>query len=201
MNFKDNEKSSQLFYTIPDDYINKLKRADSRVQNNYRGNRLYFKTNLKVENDYEDINYYVPLSSAKESQKAITNLSMFKLYGDKEKNDFLGVLHVNNMIPVPDNIAQQWSPSEKDIDERYTILVVKQMKYLKKHQSEVMESCDILYRSKKGTIDKDYFRSNRKDVMTYKKIMTDVSSLEPLSINIGKDNKLKAIQSNKLEME
>lgn len=61
-----NPKDKAKLFTIENEYINKLKSIDSRVQNNYKGQRLYYKSDLEVG---EGINYYVPLSSAKESQK------------------------------------------------------------------------------------------------------------------------------------
>lgn len=190
-----NSPPKATLYTIENDYINKLKAVDSRVQNNYKGQRLYYKSCLEVENG---INYYVPLSSAKESQKAITNKSVFKLFGDKEETDFLGVLHINNLIPVPDNHVRVWSPRDNpETDERYTTLVIKQSKYIKAHEKDINEACELLRASKLGTLDPKYFSQNRKDVITYKKITSDLNKLEEVS----KKEKNKSISMNLNDME
>lgn len=173
-----------LFYTVDSDYIKKLQDVDYRVQNNYNGKRLYMKTNLESKNLTNDISYLVPLSSPKKGQESITNLSTFKLYGDQDKEDFLGILHINNMIPVPHEYMNEWSPVKMtNEDERYLMLVVKQAKYIKKHEEEILDSCNILYASSTGTLDPTYFKANRRDVMTYKKIMNDVNRLEKVSID------------------
>lgn len=165
-------------YTIDDNYISSLKKLDYKVQNNYKGQRLYFKTDIEIS---DGIYQYVPLSSAKESQKSINNKSVFKLYGDKEKEDFLGVIHINNMIPAPDFFVKEWSPQNKDLDERYMILVIKQAKYIKSHMNEINSSCLLLRNSKIGNIDPVYFKENRNEIMLYKKITTDVHKLEDFS--------------------
>ena len=185
---KQKRYNKATLYTIDNEYIKKLKSIDYRVQNNYNGQRLYVKTDLQVA---EGIYYYAPLSSPKESQKAITNQSVFKMYGDKEKEDFLGVVHINNMIPVPNFLVKEWSPSDyKDVDERYIILVVKQAKYIKAHVDEINSSCVLLRNSKIGNIDPTYFKENRKEIMLYKKIVNDVLSLEEVSKKEAKGHKM-----------
>lgn len=174
-----NEADKVKLYTIENNYINKLKSADNRVQNNYKGQRLYFKSDLKVE---EGINYYVPLSSPKESQKKITNKSVFKLFGDKAQEDFLGVLHINNLIPVPDDKAKVWSPKDNpETDDRYVILVIKQARFIKAHEKEINTNCRLMRDSKMGTLDPEYFRKNRKEIITYKRIISDLDKLEKVS--------------------
>ncbi|WP_230861095.1 type III toxin-antitoxin system ToxN/AbiQ family toxin [Enterococcus faecium] len=172
-----NPKDKAKLFTIENEYINKLKSIDSRVQNNYKGQRLYYKSDLEVG---EGINYYVPLSSAKESQKKITNKSVFKLYGDKAQEDFLGVLHINNLIPVPGQYAKIWSPLAKT-DERYLTLVIKQARYIKAHEEEINKDCKLMVDSNMGTLDPVYFSKNRKDIMTYKRITSDLTKLEQVS--------------------
>ncbi|BDP48452.1 hypothetical protein EfmJHP9_33220 (plasmid) [Enterococcus faecium] len=41
MNLKNTNSNKSTLYVISDDYINKLKKVDYRVQNNYREQRLY----------------------------------------------------------------------------------------------------------------------------------------------------------------
>lgn len=177
-------------FTISDEYIKKLKQVEPRVQNNYRGNRLYCKTELKAQTIEDDINYYIPLSSAKESQKQIENASIFKLYG-RDQTDYLGAIHINNMIPVPDKFACEWSP-EGNTDQKYVFLVIKQAKYIKKNEDDILKSCELLYDSKTDQIDKEFFKKNRKEVMLYKRLMNDVAKLEQVS---SRENRLQLNQS------
>ncbi|HBM5868296.1 TPA: hypothetical protein LY532_001663, partial [Enterococcus faecium] len=78
--------------------------------------------------------------------------------------------------------AKVWTPNSPNVDEKYKMLVIKQAKYLKLHESEINESCELLYNSKLGKLDPSYFKKNRKEVITYQKIMTNVESLEAVSI-------------------
>lgn len=184
-------------FTISDEYIKRLKEVEPRVQNNYRGNRLYCKTALKTQTVADDINYYIPLSSAKESQKQIENASIFKLYG-RDQTDYLGAIHINNMIPVPDKYACEWSPEGK-ADQKYVFLVIKQAKYINKNEDDILESCKLLYNSKTDQIDKDFFKKNRKEVMLYKRLMNDVEKLEQVSAH---ENRLESNHSfNQTEIE
>lgn len=179
-----NERDKKaILYTIADPYVEKLKKVDNRVQNNYRGQRLYFKSDLSVAGSDGSVRYYVPLSSAKEKQLGINNRTIYKLFGNREKSDFLGVLHINNMIPVPNNMTKPWSP-DKAIDERYTMLVVKQAKCIYDNVNEINNSCKLLYASKTDQLDRDFFRENRQEVMLYKRLMPEVKDLEPISLNV-----------------
>ncbi|NBA63236.1 type III toxin-antitoxin system ToxN/AbiQ family toxin [Enterococcus mundtii] len=199
MNLKNRNSNKSTLYVISDNYINKLKKVDYRVQNNYREQRLYFKSDLKISGNNEEINYYIPLGSPKENQRSLTNKSVFKIYGDRKEKDFLGVLHINNMIPVPKKYVKEWSPNSPNIDEKYRMLVIKQAKYLKAHESEINESCNLLYNSKIGKLEPSYFKRNRKEVITYQKIMTNVELLE--SVSIADSNKNPNVQTQSIDIE
>lgn len=79
------------------------------------------------------------------------------------------------------------------------MLVIKQAKYLKSHEAEINESCKLLYNSKLGKLDPSYFKKNRKEVITYQKIMTNVESLEPVSIAESRKNTL--VQTRSIDIE
>lgn len=198
-NLTDNK--SKKLYVISNDYVNALKDTDYRVQNNYEGNRLYYKSEIKVDGD-SDINYYVPLSSAKESQKKINNKSVFKLYGsESSQEDFLGVLHINNMIPVPNNKAELWQPNKNDLDKRYSMLVVKQSKFITKNSEKIEDQTKLLYDCKKNKVDPKFFKENRGEVMLYKKIMSDLNALEKVSIEQKDTNKITNYRRNEIDID
>ncbi|HCM90617.1 MULTISPECIES: type III toxin-antitoxin system ToxN/AbiQ family toxin [Vagococcus] len=182
-------RNDKKLYVVSDGYIKKLQKEDYRVQNNYKGNRLYYKSKLTVP-DNEDVNYYIPLSSAKESQKKINNQSVFKIYGsENDSEDFLGVLHVNNMIPVPDSKAKQWEPNNGNTDERYNMLIIKQSKFIFKNVDQIEKQAQLLFDSNNNNVDPEYFKKNkrnRSEIMLYKRIMPDLKKLEDVSI---KENK------------
>lgn len=89
-------------------------------------------------------------------------------------------MHINNLIPVPDQYAKIWSPLAKT-DERYLTLVIKQARYIKAHEEEINKDCKLMVDSNMGTLDPVYFSKNRKDIMTYKRITSDLTKLEQVS--------------------
>ena len=86
-------KTLKIYY-LDQDYINYLRKFDSKVAYNKKAMRPY----VGVVYTYNDLNYFAPLSSPKPkhlkmSEKAI---DVFKI--DKGN---LGVVNLNNMIPTP----------------------------------------------------------------------------------------------------
>ena len=91
-------------YTIGEDYIKYLKMYDSKVSNNYDNN-----TNNKpyvgiVYKDVDNHQFFAPLSSPKEKHK---RMSDFMIDCIKLDGGGLGVINLNNMIPVEDKFLTE----------------------------------------------------------------------------------------------
>lgn len=192
-----NPIKKKTLFRVSDEYINSLQDVDYRVQDNYHNERLYFKTDVgfKTE-DGTNVNYYVPLSSYKEKQKNINNKTVFKIYESNTKQDDpLGVLHINNMIPVPDFETKEWSPNDRTNDQKYKNLVVKQANYLQKNENTINADTKLLYDCKTENVERDYFKKNRQSVLFYKSIVNEVKELEKVCLQHVKEHTLK--QSNR----
>lgn len=90
-------KSSKLkWYVINKEYVNYLKCFDDKVENiDYN---LNIKPYIGILLSLNKFNYYVPISSVKEKHyKMKDKIDFVKLI---HKNKILGVLNLNNMIPV-----------------------------------------------------------------------------------------------------
>lgn len=187
-----NPKKKKTLFKVSDEYISSLQDVDYRVQDNYRNERLYFKTDLSFKSEEGvNVDYYVPLSSYKEKQKNINNKTVFKIYESNTKQDDpLGVLHINNMIPVPESEVKEWSPNDPSIDTKYKNLVIKQANYLAKNENIINKDVKLLYDCKTENVDRDYFKKNRKSVMFYKSIVNDVKKLEKVSLQKIKEQSL-----------
>ena len=86
------------WYVVDKKYVNYLKKFDEKVEN------VEYKNNLKpyigIIINIENFNYYVPISSPKEKHyKMKENLDLIKI---KQKDKILGILNLNNMIPIAD---------------------------------------------------------------------------------------------------
>ena len=91
-------------YTINKDYINYLKEFDEKVANvDYKDKFKLFVGKVKLQNNNENVKYYIPLTSYKEKFETPESdkIDIFKVK-DKHGEKFTSVLNINNMIPAPD---------------------------------------------------------------------------------------------------
>ncbi len=87
------------WYIVDKDYVNYLRKYDNKVENIDYANKL--KPYIGILVTINDINYYVPISSAKEKHYKIKEgMDFVKI---QEDNRIVGVLNLNNMIPILDN--------------------------------------------------------------------------------------------------
>ena len=126
------------FYTIKDDFINKMKSLDSKIQNNYGGARPYVGVLLVING----LNYYAPLSSYKPKQDKINNITVFKLHEKGNPNNKLGVIHINNMFPVTDD---QLIEITIDITDKYGRLLQNQYEFILHFQDQIQAQAQQLY--------------------------------------------------------
>jgi len=129
------------FYTVSDAYINYLKNIDSKVPDNYGEKRPYIGVLLEVQNH----RYLAPLTSYKAKQDNIksSNPTIFKLYEKGNENNKLGLIHLNNMIPVLDIAITRVDISLQE--ERYKNLLNLQLDYIKANQDAVKIKALNLY--------------------------------------------------------
>jgi protein AbiQ len=122
---------------IQDDYIQFLKQYDSRVVDNYSGKRKYVGILLELNNQ----NYYAPLSSPKPKFLKISPKAP-DIY--KINDGALGVINLNNMIPVP-NCAIIRINIEEEPDEKYRSLLRKQAKAINSERKTIGKKASVLY--------------------------------------------------------
>ena len=80
------------FYNIKDEYINYLKKYESKVADNKKGKRPYVGVVLEIDG----IKYYTPFTSPKEKHRKMKNTKDFR----KINQGIYGAINFNNMIPV-----------------------------------------------------------------------------------------------------
>ncbi|MBB4406391.1 type III toxin-antitoxin system ToxN/AbiQ family toxin [Agrobacterium radiobacter] len=133
------------FYTVSDDYIAFLQKHDGRVYNNggngYKSKKAYIGIVLEIGSH----KFVAPLTSYKPAQDRIQSsaCSAFKLHERTNPSNKLGMVALNNMIPVPDDQI-----TELDIeaqDSKYKRLLYKQYEFIKANQTEIMGRAAKLY--------------------------------------------------------
>jgi len=141
------------FYTISDSYINYLKKLDATVPNNYSGKRPYIGVILEI-NEHK---YLAPLTSYKQKQDKIhgSSLGAFKLHERSNENNKLGMICLNNMIPVLESEI-----TELDIDiqeEKYKRMLYLQYEFIKTKKEEIIIKAKRLHDA--VTVKKEKFYS------------------------------------------
>lgn len=122
-------------YTVEKEYFEYLGKFEPKVPF-LKEKRPFLGTILQVK----DKNYFVPLSSPKEKHKKM-----------KEKQDLikieqgeLGVININNMIPIPISQCQKIQLEEIE-DSKYRNLLKHQLQWCNRHQREIRRKAIVLY--------------------------------------------------------
>lgn len=148
------------FYYVDSDYIHYLQKIDAKnVQNNYENTpnqKPYIGIVLRVNNK----TYFAPLSSDKNLKyKNIknSNPTVFKLITNND--NYLGVIKLNNMIPVNETELHQMtseSIAEKEI--KYRKLLNTQRRVINHNEEKIQKKAELLY--KLVVKDKNSFYAN-----------------------------------------
>lgn len=133
------------FVKIKEDYINYLRKFDSKVQDNsnIKNNKPYI--GILIQRDEQK--YFAPLSSPKEKHLIFDKLDnenklpidVFLIRDNDEK--IIGVINFNNMIPVTDKVIIYFNIKE---DKNYSLLI-KEHIYCIKHSKEIINKSIKVY--------------------------------------------------------
>ncbi len=129
-------KNLKLYY-IKQDYIDYLRKFDSKVPYNKSYTRPY----VGVVLYYKGFNYFAPLSSPKPKHLKISSraVDVFKIDDGK-----LGVVNINNMLPVLDECLVELLPTIKDI--KYKILLENQLSFLNDNKRKLYHKVEVFYK-------------------------------------------------------
>ncbi|QCX34672.1 type III toxin-antitoxin system ToxN/AbiQ family toxin [Caloramator sp. E03] len=123
--------------SIEDKYINYLRKFDEIVLLNKDTKRKYVGVLFQIGN----FNYYAPLSSPKPKHLNISDMApdIFKIDNGK-----LGVINLNNMIPVPEFEIIRINIEEIE-DEKYKNLLRDQARFINKYREKIKKKARVLY--------------------------------------------------------
>lgn len=131
---------------VNEKYVEYLKQFDVKVQDNLneKKNKPYLGVLLERENK----KYFVPLSSPKRKHQKFIELENKNklpidifLIKETEDNKLIGVLNLNNMIPVTDEVIEYFNIKE---DKDYSLLK-KEYIYCIKNQNELIKRANKIY--------------------------------------------------------
>lgn len=147
-------------YTIDTSYVNFL-RSDPKLSNvfeNKDDTDSFLRKYLGVVLTIGQYNYYVPLSSPKNSDYLFINgakkirksiIPIIRIVAEDVNGDLelKGTLKFSNMIPVPDTSITYYDIS-KEMDQDYKILVEKEYEFIRKHKHLILRNASVLYKQK-----------------------------------------------------
>lgn len=138
------------WYIIEKEYVEYLHKYDIKVENIEYKNRL--KPYIGIILEINNYKYYVPVSSAK--NKHYKMQSTIDLYKIEYKGKILGVLNINNMIPIKDECAKilkydqieeyrKFTSNEEK--QKYIGLLEIELKIISSKEREITENARKLY--------------------------------------------------------
>ncbi len=120
-------------YIIENEYINYLRKFDNKVAYNKNKKRPF----IGVVYENHNHKYFAPLSSPKLKHQKLNPkaLDIFKI-----KNGELGIININNMIPVPDFVLIELLPIIND--NKYKQLLINQLTYINNHKRKLLKKVE-----------------------------------------------------------
>lgn len=130
---------SLKFYKIDSDYLCQLSKIDKNIKINHGNNQRPYVGIIVQENSQK---YFIPMGSPKPKHKYMkNNLTFFKI---QHNNKFLGVLNINNMLPVKKGLYQEIIFDDEN--EKYRYLLYNQWRIINKYEDKIIHNSHILYR-------------------------------------------------------
>ncbi|WP_324825109.1 type III toxin-antitoxin system ToxN/AbiQ family toxin [Sinanaerobacter sp. ZZT-01] len=123
-------------YNVTDKYIDFLRQYDIRIPYNKKGRRPYIGVVLQIK----EFNYFAPLSSPKPKHLIMKNKADFI----KIKSGELGIINLNNMIPVPKEEIILYNIMDEE-DTRYQNLLIKQVFSINKMINTILNKATKLH--------------------------------------------------------
>lgn len=153
-------------YAVTDEYIRYLRKFDNKVYDNKENNRKVMRKYLGIVLTINELNYYIPMSSPKNSdykdneiRKSI--IPIIRMVSNEEINNIpvlKGTLRISNMIPVPISELILYEPKNEQ-DKDYKILVEKELEFIDKNEEMIKKYAMILYKQKINNYNVSYIKN------------------------------------------
>lgn len=145
-------------YEISEEYISYISTIEKNVFSSKENNRNHTRKYLGVVYSINGYNYYIPLSSPKNTDYKIENgmrkirKSIIPIIRITSKSasgelELKGTLKLNNMIPVPESELTLYN-IEQEPDLFYKSLIHKEMLFIRKNSNKIIQNAKILYKQK-----------------------------------------------------
>ncbi|MDA8229112.1 MAG: type III toxin-antitoxin system ToxN/AbiQ family toxin [Desulfitobacterium hafniense] len=155
-------------YNISDEYIKYLLNFDRKVFSNKEEDRKKERKYLGTVLHINDLKYFVPLSSPKESdytwidgkkviRKSVIPIMRIVVKNNSGNDELKGTLKFSNMIPVPDCALIDYDVNN-EADEDYKILVTKEISFIKSNSESILKNAQVIYNQKTNKYNINYLK-------------------------------------------
>ena len=145
-------------YSVSDEYVEWLRKDFPNVYSNKINSRTHTRKYLGVVLQVGKYNYYVPMSSPKDSdyqiagsnkviKKSIVPIIRIVVKNSAGEKELKGTLRVSHMIPVPESELELYD-LENESDDTYKDLVQNEMIFIRKNRERIESNAKLLYKQK-----------------------------------------------------
>ena len=178
-------------YSVSDEYVEWLRKDFPNVYSNKINSRTHTRKYLGVVLQVGKYNYYVPMSSPKDSdyqiagankviKKSIVPIIRIVVKNSAGKKELKGTLRISHMIPVPESELELYD-LENESDDTYKDLVQNEMIFIRKNREKIDSNAKLLYRQK---IANDTTAGYVKSALDYKALEVLCDLFEEHKMNI-----------------
>ncbi len=129
-------------YNIDDNYVNFLKKRDSKVPDNYSGKRAYVGILISINGR----DYFAPLTSDKQKKYLGSKKEKFHIIPLISGTNYYGALLLNNMIPVDKSLAKNLNYKTIQ-DQFYANLISNQINLINSMKADIVKNANKVYRN------------------------------------------------------
>ena len=145
-------------YSVSDEYVEWLRKDFPNVYSNKINSRTHTRKYLGVVLQVGKYNYYVPMSSPKDSdyqiagankviKKSIVPIIRIVVKNSAGEKELKGTLRISHMIPVPESELELYD-LENESDDTYKDLVQNEMTFIRKNREKIDSNAKLLYKQK-----------------------------------------------------
>ena len=187
-------------YSVSDEYVEWLRKDFPNVYSNKINSRTHTRKYLGVVLQVGKYNYYVPMSSPKDSdyqiagankviKKSIVPIIRIVVKNSAGEKELKGTLRISHMIPVPESELELYD-LENESDDTYKDLVQNEMIFIRKNREKIDSNAKLLYKQKAAN----------DTTAGYVKSALDYQALEVLC-DLFKENKMNEKVNGNSEVE
>ncbi len=151
--------SELKLYEISEEYISYISTVEKNIFSSKENDRNHTRKYLGIVYSINGYNYYIPLSSPKNSDYRMENgvqkvrgsiVPIIRITSQSSSGELelKGTLKLSNMIPVPASELTLYDVDHEQ-DLFYKALIHKEMLFIRKNKNKIVQNAKILYKQKK----------------------------------------------------